>query len=246
MNKGKLFLICSQIITGTYNMISYKKPNNPKFRDLAGTVAGKLTVIRFHHTINHQSYWLCLCECGNEIVVLGINLRRYTNSCGCKRVAMCKTGKNQSTHGLKKHPLYAVWDSMRARCNNQNNKGYANYGGRGISVCAEWNNDFKTFYDWAITGYKPGLELDRYPNNDGNYEPSNCRWATNEEQGQNTRNTILNPFKVRIAKRLLTDFNCSQSETGEMLGGIKRATIRVLAEGKTWKNINLSINEMVA
>lgn len=107
---------------------------------------------------------------------------------------MTATGKNNKSykHGLTNHPLFRVWQHIKDRCINSNDKSYKNYGGRDIKICKEWLNDFKAFYDWCIvTGYKKGLTLDRIDNN-GNYEPNNCRWASRKIQNRNKRsNTYL-------------------------------------------------------
>ena len=95
-------------------------------------------------------------------------------------------------HNLRHHPLYDVWKSMKYRCHNPNNRVYKYYGGRGIAVCRGWLNNFKAFYDWAISnGYEKGLQLDR-ENNDSDYKPSNCRFVTSAVNNQNKRNNKLN------------------------------------------------------
>lgn len=100
---------------------------------------------------------------------------------------MVKRKRTTNHHGLTRHPLYVSWRSMRQRCLNKNNTAYHNYGGRGITICDEWLNDFVSFYEWALSnGYKKGYTIDRI-NNDGNYEPSNCRWITVKEQSYNRR-----------------------------------------------------------
>jgi hypothetical protein len=90
-------------------------------------------------------------------------------------------------HGLTDHPLYIRWSCMKGRCYNSNNKSYSDYGSRNIKVCDEWRNDFKSFYRWAInSGWNPKLTIDRI-NNEGDYEPSNCRWTDRKIQNNNTR-----------------------------------------------------------
>lgn len=149
---------------------------------MIGKKFGKLTVIeecRERAKGNHILY-RCLCECGNYCNVRGYDLRHEkTRSCGC----LIKT------HGKSHSKLYDKFISMKRRCYDAKRKDYQYYGARGIQVCDEWLNDFQAFYDWAINnGYRDGLTIDRI-NNDGNYEPSNCRWATMEQQNNNTRLT---------------------------------------------------------
>lgn len=113
-------------------------------------------------------------------------------SCGC--VSSRLKGDFHKTHGLKNHKLYKVWVAMKQRCTNPKDKGYKNYGNRGIEICNDWLNDFKSFYDWAMdNGYKEGLTIDRV-NNDGNYEADNCRWTTYHVQNCNKRYPRQNKY----------------------------------------------------
>lgn len=138
----------------------------------------------------HERMIKCKCVCGVERDVYMWNLikRKDHVSCGCKAVL----GMNFYKHGLSNHPLYSRYQGMMKRCYDIKSEFYEDYGGRGISVCEEWRNDFMAFYNWAIqNGYHKSLDLDRYPNNDGNYEPNNCRFATEKENCNNRRNSIL-------------------------------------------------------
>lgn len=135
--------------------------------------------------------WFCQCDCGNTSEVSVGKLRSgNTKSCGCKKLdAYRKLGELNKSHGCAHNRLYGVWAAMKDRCRNPNNKRYESYGGRGITYCPEWE-DFATFQKWAVeTGYDENAEfgnctLDRI-NSDGNYEPSNCRWADTYVQANN-------------------------------------------------------------
>ena len=126
--------------------------------------------------------------CGTEFKANTQNiLRGKTKSCGCYRKR--RTIETHKTHGLIGTRLYNTWSDIKNRTLNLKHKDYINYGGRGITICDEWKNDVKSFYDWAITkGYEEdkGLSIDRI-DNDGNYEPNNCRWTTRIIQGRNRR-----------------------------------------------------------
>lgn len=157
-----------------------------KLINLTGKRFGRWIVISKSKSENGKLYWLCKCDCGTTSIVDGDTLRRGTST-GCKK---CR--HIWSKHYLSGNPLYYVWNGIKQRCSNLNASEYENYGGRGISICDEWKNDFKSFYDWAIlNGYQRGLSIDRI-NANGNYEPSNCRWTTMKVQQSNKRtNTII-------------------------------------------------------
>ena len=158
---------------------------------IIGKRFGRLVVIDLDHvTSNHNTYWRCQCDCGNETVVYrGCLASGDVISCGCYRYE--HRHEYGRKHGLTGHPLYIVWSGMVQRCANPNSKNYYRYGGRGIRVCDEWRYNFESFYNWAIdNGYSPGLTLDREDNEDG-YYPENCRWVSRRTQQNNTRRNHL-------------------------------------------------------
>jgi len=161
-----------------------------KVNDLTGQKFGRLTAIKIIglDKIKRNKVWLCQCECGNTAQVKAVFLGNgTTKSCGClsKETSIRTIKKAHITnikHGMINTRLYSIWASMKDRCYNKNNTAYKYYGGKNIAICEEWKNNFMNFYNWAMeNGYQDDLSIDRI-NSDGNYEPSNCHWATKKEQ----------------------------------------------------------------
>ena len=143
-------------------------------------------------------------------------------------------GKNNPNykHGFRHTKLYAVWYNMKTRCFNKKVKQYKDYGGRGITICNEWL-EFIPFRDWSLfNGYQEGLEIDR-EDNDGNYEPSNCRWVTNKENLRNKRTTI----NMQIANEIRILYNSGYYTRKELTEkyNISKQTISYIINNKQWK-----------
>ena len=158
------------------------------FQDITGNKYGNLTVLRLFRRNKGRLKWLCQCDCGNEIIVIGNNLKNgHTQSCGCymkKRIT-----ETHTKHGDRKTRLYGIWTGIKSRCFNKNCSSYKNYGGRGISVCKEWlgSDGYIYFKEWALdNGYSDDYSIDRI-NVDKDYSPDNCRWVDNSTQANNTR-----------------------------------------------------------
>lgn len=204
-----------------------------KLRDLSGDVFGRLVVIaRAGSNCNGRAIWQCQCACGKTAIVSGNQLLKgHTKSCGCYRQEV--TGNARRLHGRSRSDVYRIWKLMRKRCTNPKDKNFARYGGRGIAVCEKWNRSFAEFA--ADMGPRPSPQhsLDR-KDNDGNYEPSNCRWATQKEQ---TRNTVRSR-RISVGGQTKTAI-----EWAEQIGMKPSTLLQRLRRG--W-NAEKAVNEAVA
>lgn len=160
-------------------------------KNLLNIKFNRLTVFSENGRNRHgQVLWNCLCDCGNTTKAISAELiNGHVKSCGCLYIENVKYGS--ITHGMcvnKKSAEYRAWDSMKQRCYNKKVERYHYYGGERVEVCERWLNSFENFFE--DMGERPSSlhSLDRFPNKNGNYEPSNCRWATTKQQNSNKRN----------------------------------------------------------
>lgn len=167
-----------------------KKCKKGSKEERIGMVFSRLKVSSFSHSkkrltgYSYRHYYVCKCECGNTITTEWGNLTSGdTKSCGCIPVGAFK-------HGLRYSREYNIWCSMISRCENKNNPVYKHYGARGIKICDSWRKDFLSFFNDMGTSPSSKHSIGR-KNNDGNYEPDNCRWETQSEQMYNTRRTVI-------------------------------------------------------
>jgi len=185
-------------------------------KNMSGLKFGRLTVLENYTIINKVTKWECLCECGKQLFVAAGGLQSgKRKSCGC----YLKDNPPFRKHGLDGSRINQIWYNMKTRCFNKNNGQYVDYGGRGITICEEWL-DFMNFYNWAIAnGYEDNLTIDRI-DNDGNYEPGNCRWATTVEQAVNKRNNTTIFYKGKISR--LTEICENQQRVYKVAQRIRR------------------------
>lgn len=173
---------------GCAKNMSISKTRKNRTEDLTGMRFGRLTVVSRAENIGNASSWNCICDCKRTKVVRGYSIKNGdTKSCGCLHKEI--VSETSKIHGNCR--LYRIWLGIKRRCEYSKDVGYNLYGGRGISVCKEWRDSYISFMDWALeNGYKDNLTIDRIDVN-GNYEPSNCRWATVAEQQNNRRDNVL-------------------------------------------------------
>lgn len=203
----------------------------PKRLDLVGQRFGMLLVIEKMPTDNIATRFRCKCDCGNEKILIGYELKKGNwKSCGCNRTP-------RTTFEYRDHPLYDVWKGMKARCGNKNHIGYINYGGAGVRVCQVWQDDFLSFYNWAIeNGYRMGLQIDKdiIPAKLGIpallYSPETCCWVTAAENSQIKSTTKLS---MDIANEIRNS-SLKRIEISRKYN-INVSTVDKIKQNKIWK-----------
>lgn len=208
-----------------------------KANNLVGQRFSRLVVVERAANLagNPNSRWLCRCDCGGTCIVFAPNLRNgNTKGCGCLQHP--PEERIIAGDAPTKHPLYSRWQEMIDRCTKPNRASFRHYGGRGITVCDRWlNGDGNRFgficFVEDMGGCPDGFTLDRI-NNNGNYEPGNCRWASDDEQGQNRRTTKLSAEAVRAIR---TSAGVPLAELASSYG-VSAATIHAVLTNRSWKN----------
>jgi hypothetical protein len=181
------------------------RPKKLNREEYVGRVFGRLTILALAEprvsakgNKTPQCWVRCSCDGKEYITIFNNVVRGLTSSCGCYSIECTKV--RNATHGLSKHPLHSIFSGIRARCYKTYASNYPRYGGRGITICDEWVNDFEAFIKWALAnGWKKGLEIDRM-DNEGPYSPENCRIVTREVNGRNKRNNV----KYKIGDEMIT------------------------------------------
>lgn len=229
-------------------------PPHPNLLDLTGQPFGRLTVTSRGPNGKHgEVRWHCRCTCGNETLVYAGNLRSGdTRSCGCLSRELLVT--RSTTHGAARvgaeTPEYHAWHAMFQRCTNPHHASWEDYGGRGVTVCERWQS-FENFIADMGPRPSPKHSLDR-TNNDGNYEPSNCRWATWNEQARNRRSADLRGEQIVTAKlneaqvhQIVAMLASGQYQrTIAKLFSVTSSNISAIARGKSWSSVTGIIRDV--
>jgi hypothetical protein len=178
------------------------------------------------------------CRCRKEFTTVIQKVKAgNTKSCGCFKIE--RDRKRNTTHGLTHDPLFSVWQGIKTRCCNNNNKDFDRYIGRGIKVCDEWKNNFVAFYDWAMqNGYEKSLQIDRKENNLG-YSPNNCRFVTPAVNIRNSTVAKLTETNVRKIKIILRDFPDIKYKDISEEFNVTVGTIYAIIKGRTWKDVSI-------
>jgi hypothetical protein len=218
--------------------VMYSRDHGYNIDDYIGVKFNRLTILRYWGTTpKGAKKVLCKCECGRQTIAVFSRVKSgETKSCGCLREE--RKIKAKTTHGMSNSPTYETWASMKARCNNQNAANYYNYGGKGIRVCDRWNNSFESFVE--DMGEKPiGFSIDRI-NPFGNYEPTNCRWATPKQQARNRTNNVFVKFrdKVYLEADFVNKFHISHGCVQDILKAGKYKGEDILVVGGKYDNVN--------
>lgn len=218
--------------------------------NLLGQRFGRLLVIsEAKNTKNGQTVWICECDCGKQKELKSSALRHdKIKSCGCLLV--------WKADGYIKRIHYPTWWQIKDRCNNPNNIAFKNYGAKGIQMCKEWSDDYGSFHKWMVANnWKPGLQIDRYPDKNGHYSPDNCRLATPKVQQNNKNNNI--PITYQGETKNISEWAAQYGlKHGCLFGRLKRGwdvglalTTPTLGEGvslfrsKTRKKKDRSLHE---
>lgn len=202
--------------------------------DLTGKTFGRWFVIkRSKNDKSKRTIWLCKCECGKKVKVNASSLKRgISKSCGCLNKEILSN--YFTTHGRSNTLLYGAWYRMKSRCYNINDPKYYRYGARGIKVCDRWL-DFNNFL--IDMGEKPSINhsIDR-KDNDGNYEPDNCRWATPTEQARNRSTSVMTEDEASLIKTYLKYSKFTQVKIAKLFG-VKKSMINDIKTGRCWSEV---------
>lgn len=198
----------------------------------------RLTLIKPVPSVGKNGMWLCQCACGQTVVTRGSRVRSgHVKSCGCLAAEIHSERSFKHGHagnhrrGTRQTKTYQAWCNLRLRCSNPNNKRYASYAGRGIKVCDRWRDSFENFLS-DMGEAPPGTSIDRI-DNDGDYEPGNCRWSDRTQQARNKTTTKLNIVSVALIRHMHRR-GANFTQLGDAFG-VTPTTVSCVVARKTWK-----------